>query len=96
MEIRVYDNKSKYLDRYTVIINTSVYGMDDKPHSPDGFNQYDGELADFGPESEWTNRGELVNIKDLPQEVQDAIEVRSFRKWLDVSGPNACKRIKLT
>jgi len=42
-EVRVFDNGGKTLDRYTVIINNSIFAMSDNPEHPQGVNQYVGE-----------------------------------------------------
>ncbi|MHA2067248.1 MAG: hypothetical protein ACXABY_23005 [Candidatus Thorarchaeota archaeon] len=55
--IKAWDNP-QYMDRYTVQIGSSVYGMSKNPHSPRGFNQYAGEIQDlhgkFGKRVPWT------------------------------------------
>ena len=45
MKIRIYDNKGKTFDRYTVIIDKDMYGMSSDPLGPRGFNQYGGEVG---------------------------------------------------
>jgi hypothetical protein len=56
--IRVFDNDGETWDRYTVIIGRAsaivpdigtadVYGMSADPLSPQGFNQYSGEIGEL-------------------------------------------------
>lgn len=47
-EIKIIDNDGTTFDRYTVIIDKSVYTMSQHPSHPQGFNQYAGEVGDFG------------------------------------------------
>lgn len=42
-EVRVFDNGGKTLDRYTVIIDGSIFAMSGNPEHPQGVNQYVGE-----------------------------------------------------
>lgn len=90
--IRVFDNKGKTFDRYTVVIYEedngtdpqygSVFGMSSNADSPNGFNQYNGSVAElpaildvlFGGKDK--NIGHEVQIADLPEEVRIAIGKR--------------------
>ena len=46
-DLRILDNGGETIDRYTVIIDNSVFGMSDDPLSPQGVNLYCGELEEF-------------------------------------------------
>ena len=70
-----YDNGGETIDRYTIIIDHSVYGMSKNPISPQGFNQYCGEAAEFDLEDN-EGVGVLVEWGDLPEDVQKAIQER--------------------
>jgi len=43
--VRIFDNQGETFDRYTVLIDNEIYGMSHNPLSPQGFNQYCGELT---------------------------------------------------
>ena len=44
----VYDNGGETIDRFTVVCpDGSVFGMSDDPISPQGFNQYSGDIDEF-------------------------------------------------
>jgi len=79
--IRVFDNGGETFDRYTVIINTSVYGMSINANSPQGFNQYSGELDELiavedAINGKPHNMGKEIPILDLPLIVRLAIGER--------------------
>lgn len=83
MKIRIYDNKGKTWDRYTVMIPEGfgyhVYGMSENPTSPNGFNQYcltTYGIVDSIRVTESENIGDPVKLSILPQEVQMAIKER--------------------
>lgn len=69
--IKIYDNQGHTFDRYTIIIDGSVIGMSSDPFSPLGFNQYCGDF-DYTPDEQ----DKEVNLFDLPQDVQKAIQDR--------------------
>ena len=69
-DIRIFDNKGKSFDQYTIIIGTAVYGMSCDPRSPQGFNQYCGELSEFG---KLDQLGKEMDLLDSPLEVRLAI-----------------------
>jgi len=84
--IEIYDNGGESIDRYTIFIGNAVYGMNNAPLSPSGFNQYIGtsEEIEHGP-----HLGKKVELKDLPEDVQKAIELRKTssikQSWLKVA-----------
>lgn len=72
--IVVYDNGGDTIDRYTVIIGKDAYGMCNNPLSPQGFNQYAGEVGtDIKLGS---HLGKKVNPNSLPDIVKKAIKIR--------------------
>jgi len=74
-DVEVFDNGGTSFDRYTVIINGSVYGMSDNPGDPQGFNQYCCEVSELclkGNEA----IGKPVMLSDVPPEVFKAIYYR--------------------
>ena len=74
MEVTVYDDGGKTIDRYTVVIGNDVYGMSDNCLSPNGFNQYCGELSEM-------DVGAFGEI--LPKEKQSAILRRAIADRLN-------------
>ena len=73
---RYYDNGGQTIDRYTVVIGKDVYGMSSDPTSPQGFNQYAGNLATT-PGLSVKHVGRRIKWADLPPEVQQAIRDRT-------------------
>jgi hypothetical protein len=75
MRVDVYDSGSKAgIDRYTVIIGDSVYGMSESPTTPNGFNQYCGELSGLSPNLLLGTK--QVDFRNLNEKVQRAIYER--------------------
>jgi hypothetical protein len=89
--VKVYDNGKNTLllqplGPYTVIIGKSVYTMSKDANSPQGINQYVGELKDLPG----AKQGIPVAVKDLPTGVQSAIKDRlgkenpsKLQRWHD-------------
>lgn len=76
MKIKVYDNGGKTFDRYTVILSDgSIIGMSDNPLSPQGFNQYCGDVKDYELENN-DAIGQKVSIKSLSDDLKQAIRER--------------------
>lgn len=80
--IRVFDNKGKTWDRYTVVIadgdDVAVYGMSINADQPNGFNQFSGSVAELPAVAEaltgkTTDLGAEVKLLDLPLAVRLAI-----------------------
>ena len=77
--IRVFDNGGKTWDRYTIVIDGSVYGMSETPRSPMGFNQFNGSIAECTAVLECLNGavdeniGREKELLSLPLEVRLAI-----------------------
>jgi len=70
-DVRVFDDKKgKTFDEYTIIIGTAIYGMSCNARSPQGFNQYEGELSEFG---NLDQLGKEIPLLDAPLEVRLAI-----------------------
>jgi len=67
MTVRAFDYGPEAMDRYTIIIGKSVFGMSDNPNHPQGFNQYCGELSLFTPVEQW--RCKEIALLDLPKAV---------------------------
>ena len=72
--IEIYDNGGKTADRYTVVIDGSVYTMSENAMQPNGVNMYAGEVS----EGSWLFNGaeEIISFDQLPDEVKRAIEMR--------------------
>ena len=66
--IRIFDSGEKYIDRYTVVIESSMYTMSEHARMPDGVNMYCCEVS-AGCEG----IGEEIAIEDAPKEVRWAI-----------------------
>ena len=75
-DVRIFDNGGETIDRYTVVINDSVYGMSDNPLSPQGFNQYCGEANDFPHGLDHCGEDVTDKYFHLPHEVFVAIHKR--------------------
>ena len=74
-DIKVFDNQGRTFDRYTVVIGKNVFTMSKNTTSPQGFNQYAGELGkDINLDI--LQKGELVKYLSLPKDVQKAIQDR--------------------
>lgn len=83
MNLRVFEYDGAFVDRYTIVIGNSMYGMSTNPLHPQGFNQCCGEV-----EERWMNRypprythlgKELTAVEilvELPEEVRRAIAQR--------------------
>ena len=72
--VTVYDNGGKTMDRYTVIIGESVYGMSHNPLQPNGVNQYAGERDEFP--KDLSHLGKKIEFENLTPEVMKAVEDR--------------------
>ena len=73
-KIVIYDNGGETMDRYTVIIGNDVYGMSDDATSPQGFNQYIGEVGQdikLG-----SHLGKKISINKVSSSVKKAIKDR--------------------
>ena len=70
MTIRVFESDRDVADFYTVVIDDSVFGMSENPLSPQGVNQYCGELEDF----DILIFGEELDY--IPEELEKAIAER--------------------
>lgn len=71
---RYFDNGGQTFDRYTIVIAGSVIGMSHNPTSPQGFNQYCGEVGEFDLDND--SIGAAVEWESLPEDVQKAILAR--------------------
>jgi hypothetical protein len=71
--VKVYDNGGTTMDRYTVVIDGSVYTMSENAHAPNGVNMYAGEESEgYGPQE-----GDAeVPVDQLPEDLQRAITDR--------------------
>ena len=65
---KVFENEGNYADKYTVIIEGSIYAMSEHPSSPQGVNMYCGEISNG-----YKADGKEVEINDIPKEVKQAI-----------------------
>ena len=72
--IQAWDNPD-FIDRYTVVIEKGIFAMSNQPNHPQGVNQFCGDLDGKDPPltKAW---GKQVDISDLPQTVQEAINQR--------------------
>jgi hypothetical protein len=75
-EVRVFDNGGITNERYTVIIDGSVYGMNQLPFHPAyGFSQYCGEVSDgYQWNKNWGQ--EVHDISELTEDTVQAIIAR--------------------
>ena len=76
-KVMVYDNGGKSMDRYTVFITyatgeTIAFGMSDNPMSPNGFNQYVGEV----PREISPGKHQGKKLSRIPKEIERAVKVR--------------------
>ncbi len=70
--VTVWDNGGETNDRYTVLIDNSIYGMNTMPFHPTyGFSQYCGEKE---PDNDLSHCGRIVC--ELPKDVLQAIVQR--------------------
>ena len=72
-EIKVYDNSGISNDRYTVVIDGSVYAINTIPFHPTfGFSQYCGEVSQgYQWNEKWGQ--EVHDIAELPEDTIKAI-----------------------
>jgi hypothetical protein len=71
----VFDNGGKTMDRYTVFIKKDIYGMSKNPTSPQGFNQYIGDIFEIEDFKEYLNRiGKRIYI--VPDKLLLGIKLR--------------------
>ena len=75
-ELQIFDNGNKTADRYTVIIDGSVYGMSDDPLSPQGVNMYCCEENELNFDSEFLGKDITDRYLHLPHKVFVAIHRR--------------------
>jgi len=77
LNVFIRDSDKGFIDRFTVWIDTAVFGMSADPFWPQGFNQYAGDTATdgyFEPMSKGAEKlGELIDISDVPEDVRKAI-----------------------
>jgi hypothetical protein len=75
-EVRVFDNGGITNDRYTVIIDGSVFAMNKVPFHPAyGFSQYCGEVTEGYQWNEKWGR-EVHDISELTEDTVQAIIAR--------------------
>ena len=68
---RIYDNKGKTFDRYTVVLDDgTALGLSHNPDSPVGFSQW-GEVV-----TEGVDLGKPISLQELPLRVQQHIKHR--------------------
>jgi len=73
-EVKVYDNGGETNDRYTIVIDGSVFAMNQVPFHPTyGFSQYCGEMEQGykGNEESWGR--EVLDVSELPEATIKAI-----------------------
>lgn len=76
--VSVYDNGGKSADRYTVVHHDKsddtkhFYGMSEKPHDPQGFNQYLGSHHEGYQEGSHLGK----KLKEVPKHLHKAIKER--------------------
>jgi len=75
-EVRVYDNGGATNDRYTIVIDGSVFAMNTVPFHPTyGFSQYCGDISEnFKWNANWGK--EIHDISKLPEATVLAIIAR--------------------
>ena len=73
-KLLVYDNEGRTFDRYTVIFpNGDVYGMSENSTSPQGFNQF---LGNMNEEIHLGNRG--IKLDYIPDCVILGLKARGY------------------
>lgn len=79
-DVQVYDNGGKTNDRYTVVIEGSVFAINTVPFHPAyGFSQYCGEVEQgYKWNEKWGE--EVHDINALPEETVKAIIARFENK----------------
>jgi len=75
-EVQVFDNGGATNDKYTIVIDGSVFAINTVPFHPTyGFSQYCGEVSQgYVWNEKWGT--ELHDISELPEETVKAIIVR--------------------
>jgi|GEM_PF-2423238 len=71
-EVKVYDNEGESFDRYTVLIGEDAYGMSENAMSPQGFNQFLGDVGAIAIE----DLGRKIEENEIPSQIQEAIRDR--------------------
>lgn len=84
-KVVVYDNGGKTVDRYTVIIGTSVYGMSDNPNHPQGLNQYAGEVGQDVKVGSHLGK----KLSKVPKEIEKAVKQRMAQESANAQKPEA-------
>jgi len=71
---KIFDNGGKTIDRYTLLTepfhfgkSCNAFGFSDDPLSPQGFNQFCGDVFDGA------DIGKEISFDDLPDDVQTAV-----------------------
>jgi len=62
--MKLYDNKGKTIDRYTVIINRDAYTMSENPLSPQGVNMWLCRAEELN-----TDGSEAIDLREAPIDV---------------------------
>jgi hypothetical protein len=74
--VQVFDNGGVTNDRYTIVIDGSVFAMNEVPFHPTyGFSQYCGEVSQGYIWNEKWGR-EINDISEIPEETVKAIILR--------------------
>jgi len=64
INMKIHDNEGKTWDRYTLITKDgSVYGFSESPFSPQGYNQYCGNIGD--PNGDFEHLGEELELNEI-------------------------------
>lgn len=80
--LRVFDNKGKTIDRYTIIIDKDVYRMSYHANMPNGCNYYVGSFVYVSP---GILIDEVKDIQSLPEGVRIGITDRLLSKSYHLS-----------
>lgn len=78
----VLDNGGATCDRYTVVIDDSVFGMSENAIDPNGYDQYVGELSELPRVRDEINESE-VRLIDLSKQALVAIVRRMIQLQAD-------------
>lgn len=73
--VHVYDNGGDTFDRYTVVIDSQMFGASNDPFHPQGFGQFVGDVPDSWEKiKDFTHMGKrITDLKTLPEKVQKYI-----------------------
>ena len=90
--IIVWDNEGETADRYTILIDGRyVFGMDENPFHPQGFNQFSGDVKHWASErntpyssvKEWMEMTDKKDRKLSSTEINDIVKKAILQRMED-------------